>query len=495
MEKKLDGYVIYGVNKEKQPPLGVVSDNHECKADAYYIPTRLKDYLIQIEDKRFYEHNGIDLKGITRALIENLKAGRIIQGGSTITQQLARNILNDNSKSILRKLRETKKALNLELRYTKDEILNLYFNNVYFGKNLRGIRTASLCYFEKEIEQLSQSEFLYLLTILRGPNYYINNLDKAKNRYFFLSEMLFRKQVISKNRYKKNIQTNIVLKNNHLQMISSNVVPYIIRSINDKMRTISSTINPKTQDFVIQIVKESKYPVSIIAIQNNDVIAFASSYGTDYPFTSRANVGSTLKPFLYCYLRDGGISSSEEFDALENSLNWSVREVACSKNHLNLQEALMCSNNNVFINASNKLGIKNSMQFLADLFNLELTNFYPASILGATKSGISLYELGLAYNSFFNYRNLTTTQKECLSTLAGVFKEKLGFVAQGAYLKTGTTNKNKERYAILGNPNVTFAVLRNENPINETSKEGSFLGYTANKFSPFFNPQHNYKWI
>jgi len=126
MNEEFEGYVIYYKDVDCEIPFGVVSEDYECRAVTDYIPTKLKEYLVQIEDKRFFKHNGLDPKGISRAIIENIKAGKIVQGGSTITQQLARNLLKDNSKTVVRKLREAIKAIQLEKKYSKDEILNLY---------------------------------------------------------------------------------------------------------------------------------------------------------------------------------------------------------------------------------------------------------------------------------------------------------------------------------------------------------------------------------
>ncbi|WKL44433.1 transglycosylase domain-containing protein [Flavobacterium sp. ZE23DGlu08] len=495
MNKELNGYVIYCKDTNSEVAFGVVSDDYECIANSNYIPNRLKHYLVQIEDKRFFEHKGIDIRGISRAFVENLKAGKIIQGGSTISQQVARNILKDNRKTISRKLRETIKAIQLESNYSKDEILNLYFNNVYFGKNLRGIRTAGLYYFGKELDKLNQAELLYLLTILRGPNYYLKRPDKARERYIFLSNTLFETKLISKNRNQKNIKSQLSFKNNQLQPIKSASIPYIIEKTDNEQQKLTSTIDIKIQSFAKQFVSKSKYPLSIIAIKNNKVVAFASSYGTDYPFISKSNVGSTLKPFLYCQLRDSGISQLENFDAVKNSLNWDVREAGYYKSYLNLSEALYYSNNNVFINAASKNNIDNSIAFLADIFKRDKSEFYPSSILGATKKGISLFELASAYSSFFSLKNLTDSRKECLIILNKIFIDKLGFTVENAFLKTGTTNDNKERFAILGNPELTFAVLRNENAINDESKEGGFMKEISRNFSKFFKINKNYLWI
>lgn len=262
MDKELEGYVIYCKDANREIPFGVVSDTFECKATSGFIPTKLKDFLVQIEDKRFFKHNGIDLKGISRALFENIKAGKIVQEGSTITQQLARNILKDNSKTVSRKLREIIKAIQLEYRFSKEEIINLYFNNVYFGKNLRGIRTAGLYYFGKEVEKLNQSELLYLLTILRGPNYYLKRPEITREKYNFISNTLHQRKLISKSRNQKNIKTTLNLKESQLQNIKSVSIPFITEQTDYKQKKILSTIDIKIQTFVKQFVIDSKYPVS-----------------------------------------------------------------------------------------------------------------------------------------------------------------------------------------------------------------------------------------
>lgn len=495
MKSELDGYVIYSEDSDRNTPLGVVSDSYDCQALSDFVPTRLKNFLVEIEDKRFYYHNGIDFKGVSRAIVENLKAGRVVQGGSTISQQLARNIIRDNRKTVTRKLRETIKAIQIEKQYTKDEILNLYFNNVYFGKNIWGLRTAGLYYFGKEVEKLSQTELLYLLTILRGPNYYTKRPEITQIRYKTINNILLERKVISKSRFQKNIKSKLTITESNLSSFKNAAIPYIANRIDEKRKTIMSSIDYKTQEFARKFVAESKYPVSIIALRKGKIVGFASSYGTDYPFISKSNVGSTLKPFLFCHLRENGISEFEKFDALNNNLDWKVREVGVYKSQLNIQEALFYSNNNSFLNAASKVGFETNLKFLSDIFNKPETDFFPSSVLGATKSGISLYELALAYSNYFNINSLTDAKTECLSILNKVFYEKLGLKIENAFLKTGTTNDNKERFAVLGNADLVYAILRNENELNDLSKEGSFMNQISRNVSSMFKPNLNFVWI
>lgn len=496
MTKQFDGYVIYCKDLQKRVAWGIVSENYDCKAKTYYVPRRAKDFLVQIEDQRFYKHKGIDIKGMVRATLMNIRSGRIVQGGSTISQQLARNLLKDKRITIKRKVKEIIKTFQIERCATKEEILDLYFDNVFFGKNLWGIRAASLYYFGKEVELISEPEILYLLTILRGPNYYLLRENEAIKRYKLINDILHKTNRITERRIKKNLTAKIILKNEMLKLVKRETIPFILEYSNDKKNKIISTIDFRTQSFCKEFVLNSKYPVSIVALKEGKVIGFESSYGTDYPFISKSNVGSTLKPFIYCFLRSRGVSKFEEFDSVGNGIeNWSVREVITNSPILTLGRALFYSNNNVFINASEKIGIENVLNFLSELFGRSHYEFYPSSILGVTKGGISLYELAYAYNTFFSTCKKDQYKKECLEILHQVFYEKLEFDIECAFLKTGTTNNNKERYAVLGDSELTFAVLRNENPINDDSKEGGFLNQLSKAFSIFFSKKREYKWI
>lgn len=484
-----DGFVIYSKKDESFVPYGVTSSNSECHAISNYIPSSVKEVLVEIEDIRFFKHKGIDIKAILRALIVNIIVGRIVQGGSTITQQLARNLLKDNSKTIVRKLKESTLALKLERKYSKEEILNLYFNNIYFGKNLRGIRTAGLYYFQKEVNQLSHAQLLFLITILRGPNFYSQNLEQAKRRYLFISKKMMFMDVISNGSYNKLIKSYPQILYNQLVVVRPASLPFIVERVDNKTKTLFSSINTEIQALVAKNVRESKYPMSIIAIRNKKVVAFSSSYGTDYVFTNKTNVGSTLKPFIYCFLREQGINKYEVFPSTYNNQNWNVREASSFKDNLSIDYALYFSNNNVFINASEKVGIEKVLEYLSKLLNKPLSSFTLSSLLGSTEDGISLYELCSVYSTFFSQDIKDGIKSDCFQILNDIFRNKLDLDINNVFLKTGTTNNNTERFAVFGNAELTFAVLRNENPINDYSKEGGFIYEIKKIFSDIFNRQ------
>jgi len=150
----------------------------------YNIPDHIKKSFIAIEDVRFYSHPGVDFIGITRALLHDIKAGSIVQGGSTITQQLAKMLFLRPEKSIKRKLKEAVLSIQIERRYTKDEILGLYLNQTYFGTRAFGIEAAAQTYFGKSFNELSFGEAALLASLPKAPSQYspFRNPEKSKER-------------------------------------------------------------------------------------------------------------------------------------------------------------------------------------------------------------------------------------------------------------------------------------------------------------------------
>ncbi|MGD8844747.1 MAG: PBP1A family penicillin-binding protein, partial [Desulfobacteraceae bacterium] len=153
----------------------------------------LKTALLTTEDRRFYEHSGVAVKGILRAMVQNLRKGRFAQGASTLTQQLAKTLFLTPRKTLLRKSREAVLALQLERRYTKDEILTLYLNQIYFGSGAYGVASAARVYFNKEIDDLSLSQCALIAGLPKAPSRYsplVNPELAIKRRNIVLKQML-----------------------------------------------------------------------------------------------------------------------------------------------------------------------------------------------------------------------------------------------------------------------------------------------------------------
>ena len=140
-------------------------------ADLDQIPKDLQKAVVAIEDKRFYKHKGVDWHGTARAIFRTIFGGSV-QGGSTITQQLVKNVTGDNQNTVKRKVMEIYRAQEMEKRYEKDEILEAYLNEVYFGYSCYGVVTASLKYFNKDVSELSLAECASLIAITNNPSLY-----------------------------------------------------------------------------------------------------------------------------------------------------------------------------------------------------------------------------------------------------------------------------------------------------------------------------------
>ncbi|MDE2060459.1 MAG: PBP1A family penicillin-binding protein [candidate division NC10 bacterium] len=144
------------------------------------IPRHLINGLIAVEDAQFYEHRGINFRGIARALLVNLWALRPVEGGSSITQQLAKLLLLTPEKHLSRKIKEAVLAIEIEKRYSKEKILELYLNQVYFGHGAYGVESAARTYFKKSVDQLNLAEAATLAGLPRAPNYYSPITDKER---------------------------------------------------------------------------------------------------------------------------------------------------------------------------------------------------------------------------------------------------------------------------------------------------------------------------
>ena len=164
------------------------------------LPENLINAVIVTEDKRFFNHYGVDIKGVLRAIYVNLKERRIVQGGSTITQQLAKNLFLTPERSFTRKLHELILSLWLELRFTKKQILSIYLNRVYLGSGTYGVQAASEKYFNKKVEDLNLYECAVIASLLKAPSRYnpIANKKLSQERASLVLENMAKSQMISK---------------------------------------------------------------------------------------------------------------------------------------------------------------------------------------------------------------------------------------------------------------------------------------------------------
>ena len=205
-----NGYMMYKEAIEEVPLSTLVE---EIKSKQNYteineLPKIYIDAVIAVEDHRFYKHNGIDVIAIGRAIINDIKAMRFVEGGSTITQQLSKNTYFTQEKKLTRKVAEVFMALEIEKNYDKDEILELYLNTSYFGDGYYTIKDACKGYFDKEPMQMTDYEAILLAGIPNAPSVYAptKNPDLAKQRQKQVMDKMVKHGYLTKEKSKQILQ-------------------------------------------------------------------------------------------------------------------------------------------------------------------------------------------------------------------------------------------------------------------------------------------------
>ena len=195
-----DGHLLMELKKENRE-LALIEE----------IPQRVIDAFLAAEDDNFYNHSGIDYKGIARAMVINIKAGRIKQGASTITQQVAKSILLSSERTYARKIKDLILAKKIEEKFTKNEILFLYLNQVYLGGSYHGVKSAFKGYFDKELDQATTAEIALVAGLLVAPSRYSPYMDpqKAKQRQKYVLGRLHATNKINDEEYQKALNEDI----------------------------------------------------------------------------------------------------------------------------------------------------------------------------------------------------------------------------------------------------------------------------------------------
>jgi penicillin-binding protein 1A len=185
-ERNLNAYSV--VYSEEDEVIGKFLMDNRIPIPYGQIPKQLVNAFVAAEDAEFFHHKGVDYKGILRAVFKNLLAGRFVQGGSTITQQVTKTFFLTPQRSLLRKLKEVAYAFGLERDLTKEEILTLYLNNIYLGNGAYGVEAAAESYFNKRVEQLNLAESAMMAGLVKAPSHYspVSNLKKAKDRQAYV---------------------------------------------------------------------------------------------------------------------------------------------------------------------------------------------------------------------------------------------------------------------------------------------------------------------
>ena len=415
---------IYDKNGDKIA--NIFDKKHRYYASFSEIPPRVIEALVAIEDTTFFEHPGINIDAILRAAIKVIKAGKAVEGASTITQQLVKNVLLTREKKLSRKIKEAIYALKIERYLSKEEILERYLNEIYFGHSYYGIKTAADGYFHKKLDDLTLKEMAILVGLPKAPSTYAptKNYEISMGRANRVIKRMFTLGWIDEQTYIKAMAENPKVYNDTL---TQNVAPFIVDEVFRRMRDkgvddiktggyeIHTTIDLRLQRAAKESLKYA-YDLSLQRIQGynkraqklalkrgtepeiddinisqlngalvsiepatGDILALVGSI--DYRKNSfnratqgRRQPGSSFKPFIYQVAVDLGYSGATELIDVARTykykkdgeeMKWQPRNY--SKNYkglITLREALIHSKNLATINLVNDIGLNELLKKL-----------------------------------------------------------------------------------------------------------------------------------
>lgn len=405
------------------------------------VPERFLQALIATEDARFYQHPGIDLRGIIRALYRNIRAGSIQEGGSTLTQQLSKVLFLTPEKSYLRKIREMALALRIEQRYTKQEILTLYCNQIYFGNGAYGIEAAARIFFGKSARDLTLPECALLAGLPRSPKYYspFREPEHALGRRAYVLNRMVALNVVPLETAEEAKRTPLPVR---LPAVAKGPAAYFVEYIRQQVEdrfgsgilysgglNIYTSISDELQRYAEEAVRngliriESRKkkkrgldqpPVqaALVAIDATSGSIRAMVGGRDFgesqfnrAWQAYRQPGSAFKPVIYAAALARGYGASELLDdsplsvPLDRTTVWKPENF--TKTHLGpvtMRRALALSLNVPTVRLFQKLGADETIRFAKKLGIRSPLAPVPSLALGS--SDLTLLELTSAYSVF-----------------------------------------------------------------------------------------------
>lgn len=396
------------------------------------IPDNVKNAIISTEDKNFYKHKGFDLAGLARSIVANVCAGRVVQGASTISQQLARVLFLNNERTFTRKIKEFIVAVRIEKTLTKDQILEMYLNNVYLGSGAYGVEGAAQIYFNKHVKDLTLAESALIAGLPQAPSVYspFNNKDLAiKRRNKVLRRMLTMKY-ITKEQYEKSKKEQLKL-NPLPQIYTLNKAPYFCDYVMKELENLGfdeteisqggykvvTTLDYKTQQRANRAIvdlmnswglKGEKRQAALFSFNPHDGRILAYVGGKDYSKSQYDRVqavrppGSAFKPIVYATAIEKGVNPNDIIDDVPFTAgSWTPKNYGNKyRGPIPVYKALMVSSNVCAARLIELTGVRAVIQ-MARVLGLTTPLEYDYTIaLGS--NGVKLFEFVRAYGVFAN---------------------------------------------------------------------------------------------
>jgi penicillin-binding protein 1A len=396
----------------------------------------MKQAIVAIEDKRFYEHRGVDLRAIGRALAADIENKAVVQGGSTITQQFIKNAYVEDQRSVARKLKEAALAWQLEQRETKDWILTAYLNTIYFGNGAYGIGQAALTYFQKPASRLTLPEAALLAGIPRDPSLVdpVTNPKAAKERRRVVLDQMLQQGIIAPEQHSE-ARSAAMPAPDQVQVPGTQerqgqyFVNYVKQQLIDSddygpgdvfggglrvYTTLDTQLQKLARASIAKVLKDPNGPqAALVAIEPSTGEVRAMVGGSNYR-ESQFNLavqgerqpGSAFKPFVLAAALDEGISPSTQFVSRPTTIPlgdrlWEVNNYEGSYlGSINLETATVHSDNSVYAQLTSLVGPQNVARMARDAGIRSKLNSYFAIGLGAEAA--NPLEMARAFSTFAN---------------------------------------------------------------------------------------------
>jgi len=392
------------------------------------IPPFLQKAVVAIEDSRFYEHGGIDVRGIARALVKDVVKGKLAEGGSTITQQLIKNRYLTGAKTIDRKLKEAQMAIEFEGKYTKKQILEMYLNEIYYGNGAWGLAQAARLYFDKNPEELTDAECSLLAGVPKSPTRY-NPLGKPARvtgrRDLVLKRMVDLK-IITRKEQKQ-------LRAHPPAVVPTGQAPYYVAHIRNRLieqygagiieqggLEVTAALDLNLQKQAELALSEGVKRISpqlqgaLLCLDPNTGDVLAAAGGVDFAksaydraFVARRQPGSAIKPLIYAAALEKGFTAASILNDTPvaydkgNGGTWKPLNYGRETfGELSLRQALAHSNNVITVKVLDSIGVPYFVDFARKL-GLPLQTQSNLSLALGTEE-VTLKDLVLAYTPLAN---------------------------------------------------------------------------------------------
>lgn len=389
----------------------------------------LKDGYVLIEDKNFYKHNGLDVTRIIKSFISNTINKEIVEGASTITQQVARTLYLNNKKTYTRKIKEAFLSARIEMNYSKKQILEIYLNSLYFGHGIYGVEDASLFYFGKHAYQLTLAESSMLIGISNAPSYYspLINYNRCKEKQKNILYKLYKEGYINAQQYHMAYEESVDIIG--VKVEATGLYFYYKDSIISQLKklgiytkenlvkglTIKTSFNyeisQKIYD-ILQYYKNDKNQVSVVVLEpyTGNVLSLFGGWNYEESSYNRATsskrqIASTIKPLIYYLALNSGFTPTTKLESKPTKFFIKdYGEYSPSNNNdiypyddITMIQALGVSDNIYAIKTSLILGINNISKLLHS-FNVDNFDVVPSIALGSVAT--TPLNLATIYNTF-----------------------------------------------------------------------------------------------